>query len=709
MSSTFSNLKFELIGNGEQSGTWGTTTNTNIGTAIEQAIVGMATLDSGDFSTNVCTLTLSNTNAAQDARALCLNIASGAVSAAGTVNVPAIEKPYIIINGSSFTVTVKVSGQTGVAVPAGKRTVVYNNGTDVGSQINWLAALDAATATLSGNLTLSGGTANGVAYLNGSKVLTTGSALTFDGSDVLQLTATNNAVVNLIGSITNNAVFRLQNATTGNLAGIYANNSKQLIFEANGTAEQMRLTSTGLGIGTSSPTQKLDVQGGNIAVGTTTAGNSTASMVFGKVAAGGGTINNRITLATYGGLYGAYMEAYADLSASTATYLAFGTTAGGGGSPTERMRLDSSGNLGLGVTPSAWSGYKAIQIGNAAAVAGFSGNFAWLGCNWFNNGSGNKYINTGFATLYEQSSGQHIWNTAPSGTAGNAITFTQAMTLDASGNLSLGMTSPLSAASGRVDLTVNGSSTSILSLGVGTIRQGYVFAANPGIILSSENGTLGLLTSTAQPITFSTNNAERARIDSSGNLLVGTTTANAKLYVNSASGTSSNNIRSDMTGNSLTAINISSIALGTSNNNNNFKHFGAFTADTGTYVFYVYGQGNVVNANNSYGAISDVKLKENIVDATPKLAGLMQVKVRNYNLKTDPGQKQLGVIAQELEQVFPGMVEESPDRDKDGNDLGTTTKQVKYSVFVPMLIKALQEQTEIINALTARVAALESN
>jgi hypothetical protein len=141
MSSTFTNLKFELIGNGEQSGTWGTTTNSNIGTAIEQAIVGMATLEAADFTANVATLTLANTTAAQDARALCLNIASGAVSAAGTINVPAIEKPYIVINGSSFAVTVKVSGQTGVAVPAGTRTVVYNNGTDVGAQITSLTSL----------------------------------------------------------------------------------------------------------------------------------------------------------------------------------------------------------------------------------------------------------------------------------------------------------------------------------------------------------------------------------------------------------------------------------------------------------------------------------------------------------------------------------------------------------------------------------------
>lgn len=141
MSSTFSNLKFELITTGEQDGSWGVTTNTNIGTAIEQAIVGMATLTSADFASNVATLTLVNTNTAQNARALCLVIASGALSDDGTINVPAIQKPYVIINGSAYPVTVKVSGQTGVSVPAGRRTVVYNDGTDVGNQIDFLSSL----------------------------------------------------------------------------------------------------------------------------------------------------------------------------------------------------------------------------------------------------------------------------------------------------------------------------------------------------------------------------------------------------------------------------------------------------------------------------------------------------------------------------------------------------------------------------------------
>jgi hypothetical protein len=186
MSSTYSNLKFELIGTGEQSGTWGTTTNTNVGTAIEQAIVGMATLTSSDFTANVATLTLSNTNAAQNARALCLNIAAGAVSAAGTINVPAIQKPYVIINGSSYTVTVKVSGLTGVAVPAGTRTVVYNNGTDVGDEVNFLTSLTLGTALPvasggSGSTTASGARTNFGATTLGANLFTISnpSAVTF--------------------------------------------------------------------------------------------------------------------------------------------------------------------------------------------------------------------------------------------------------------------------------------------------------------------------------------------------------------------------------------------------------------------------------------------------------------------------------------------------------------------------------------------------
>jgi hypothetical protein len=146
MASTFSNLKFELIGTGDQSGTWGTTTNTNLGTAIEQALVGMATISSGfTGSPLTLTLTLTDTNAAQNARALVLNLTQS-LGGVGVLNVPAIQKPYMIINATGQTVTVKVTGLTGVAVPNGTRAFLYNNGTDVGDFFNYASSLTLGTA-----------------------------------------------------------------------------------------------------------------------------------------------------------------------------------------------------------------------------------------------------------------------------------------------------------------------------------------------------------------------------------------------------------------------------------------------------------------------------------------------------------------------------------------------------------------------------------
>jgi hypothetical protein len=103
--------------------------------------------------------------------------------------------------------------------------------------------------------------------------------------------------------------------------------------------------------------------------------------------------------------------------------------------------------MGLGVTPSAWkSNYKAFQVGNATSVVGRTdNNNNYFSSNWYVNSSNQDiYQNTGFATIYTQGAGTHAWYNAASGTAGNAITFTQAMTLDASGNLGIGTSSPSS-------------------------------------------------------------------------------------------------------------------------------------------------------------------------------------------------------------------------------------------------------------------------
>jgi hypothetical protein len=127
----------------------------------------------------------------------------------------------------------------------------------------------------------------------------------------------------------------------------------------------------------------------------------------------------------------------------------------------------------------------------------------------------------------------------------------------------------------------------------------------------------------------------------------------------------------------------------------------------GREVYRVRADGNVLNYNNSYGALSDAKLKENVSDATPKLEDLCKLRVVNFNYIGDEN-KQLGLIAQEVEQVFPKLVDENPDTDADGNETGDVTKSVKYSILVPMLVKALQEQQDMISALEARLTALES-
>jgi hypothetical protein len=136
-------------------------------------------------------------------------------------------------------------------------------------------------------------------------------------------------------------------------------------------------------------------------------------------------------------------------------------------------------------------------------------------------------------------------------------------------------------------------------------------------------------------------------------------------------------------------------------------HSATGVAAGGTKSFSVLTNGNVQNTNNSYTAISDIKLKENIVDAGSQWADLKALRVRNYNLKEGQTHKQIGLVAQEVETISPGLVYESPDRDADGNDLGTVTKSVNYSVLYMKAVKALQEAMERIEALEAKIAALE--
>ena len=143
---------------------------------------------------------------------------------------------------------------------------------------------------------------------------------------------------------------------------------------------------------------------------------------------------------------------------------------------------------------------------------------------------------------------------------------------------------------------------------------------------------------------------------------------------------------------------ITSVAAGT------VKYLYRGTHSNSTISFNVWSNGNVENTNNSYGAISDIKLKENIVDANSQWDDLKALQVRNYNFKEGQTHTQIGLVAQEVELVSPGLVYESPDCDAEGNDLGTVTKSVNYSVLYMKAVKALQEAMERIETLEGMVA-----
>jgi len=234
MASTYSALKIELIGTGDQSGTWGTTTNTNLGTAIEEAITGSANVA---FSSADVTLTLTNTNGAQTARNLRLNL-TGTSGGARNLTVPDIEKFYLIANGLADDVTVKNSTGTTYTVPAGTTGQVFSTGTGIKAGQSFFEG-----EVLSSAAYILGGQIENTPI--GSITKSTGgfTSLTVTGNTILgdavgdtitsnagTLTIPNNLVFNGTGSVT------LPNGTTGQqpvtpTAGMIRYNSTTDSFE----------------------------------------------------------------------------------------------------------------------------------------------------------------------------------------------------------------------------------------------------------------------------------------------------------------------------------------------------------------------------------------------------------------------------------------------------------------------------------------------
>jgi Chaperone of endosialidase len=344
------------------------------------------------------------------------------------------------------------------------------------------------------------------------------------------------------------------------------------------------------------------------------------------------------------------------------------------GGATERMRLDAAGNLGLGVTPSAWSGLTAFQLPDYGTIASKGANL-WTGSNFYYVGGGvNRYATTAAATQYTQQSGAHYWFTAPSGTAGNAISFTQAMTLDASGQLGIGTSSPAN----RLDSYDPSAKAaglfhgySVIGANANTNNGCIQVGANGSACLRLDNDAVTGGTNTASiyntyggPLVFGTNNTERARIDSSGNLLVGQSSQNS----------------TEKFGVTFTAGNA-----------------GIYTkvASTATQYHITFNNGSVVGAistNGSattYSTSSDISLKTNIANAANSLASILALPIRQFDWKADVSHTDYGVVAQEAYEHAPEMVTQG--------DLWS----VDYGRITPRLIKAFQE-------LAAKVSALEA-
>jgi hypothetical protein len=208
---------------------------------------------------------------------------------------------------------------------------------------------------------------------------------------------------------------------------------------------------------------------------------------------------------------------------------------------------------------------------------------------------------------------------------------------------------------------------------------------------------MGIGTTGAAALRMYTNSVLAATLDSSGNFMVGTTNGSARINLESASSTERvgyfENTAATPTGEGL-MVNFSS-ATGT--NTGSAIIFAARTA--GANRFYVYG-------NGTYGTVSDINLKKNIETARDGyLDDVMKLRVVKYNWVTDEDEtpKELGWIAQELENVFPRLVQ-----DGRANDDGIIYKEVKTSVLPFILLKAIQEQQALITQLTARITALES-
>jgi hypothetical protein len=512
---------------------------------LTTADINGGTVDNATIATSDITVGAGKTlNVSAGTLTLADNQISGDKVEGGTINAITINT-LGSTTGNITTVNATTVDTTNIEVT----TLKAKDGTSAGSIADSTGVVTLASSVLT-TTDINGGTVDGAVIGGSSAAAITGTTITATGDVTI--------ADKIIHAGDTNTAIRFPAADT-------------VTVETSG-AERLRVDSSGnVGVGTASPGHRLDVSAGQATVkigsSTTSAGNEPAillehagnntfqikggaNLIFssdagtnermrittaGNVGIGTSTANYRLNVAGPG-VSGNAAIAIVDTSNSNKEYRIdqsvgqFRIIESG---VAERLIL-SSGNLGLAVTPSAWAGIRAMQLVDGRAAFSSDGISTWLSNNWFNDGT-DKYVATAAATIYRQASGVHQWFNAPSGTAGNAITFTQAMTLDASGNFYVGTTSQSGGSNITFNQPANADMKIAAAVSTGTRAAYQVFVNNTVTTVGTENSTGGslasgtsaystvLANSGAYPISFATNNTERVRIDSSGNLLVGKT------------------------------------------------------------------------------------------------------------------------------------------------------------------------------------------
>jgi hypothetical protein len=384
-------------------------------------------------------------------------------------------------------------------------------------------------------------------------------------------------------------------------------------------------------------------------------------------------------------------------------------------SGTTAVTIDTSQNVGIGVVPSTWTLYdRVFQLGSSSSFYTYQQTELNISTNQYYNG-GSKYLGTGASARYQQSAGAHVWYYAGSGTAGGAVSYTESMRIDSSGNVGIGATSPgskLHVYAGNVS-TLGAVATSGLTIGNGgsnnnlcQIGLGYPGTYQPTAISAITTTQTGYCISDLVFATRSVNTdtapTERMRIDSSGNAYFqygGATQNGAPSGIN-LTGPASTQLQFYM----LKSTQVEAhFGFKSSTDTNLYVGTGGGMSGIGIYGLYQ------ANTSNTWTAVSDLRFKtelEPVSNALEKVANVRTVTGRyTHDEENGVTRRRPFLIAQDFVDALPEAVDQ-----QDPEKLGLSYSDTVVLAFAAIKeLKAINDQqAETINALTARIVALEA-